>query len=209
MSARLSAIVCLLLVGAAGARAESALEGASRIAVYLRSRPADIPAASFAAMQQETGSLMRRAGLSVQWLDQTKPTQVEAAFLTVIGFEGSCAPWPVPKEMIPLGLQPLGSTLLADGRIQPFSKVDCLALRQFLAPALAQAPKSKQDFLFGRALGRLVAHELYHFVAQTKGHAIAGISQSSVSARDLISDQFTFGEEALAKLRAGAPAGEP
>ena len=199
MYARLWALVCLLSVGAA-APSEFALEGSGRIAVYLRSHPTGIPASVLGAMQRETGELMRSAGFRVQWLDQPELGEVEAAFLMVVGLEGSCSPALAPREPI-RSAQRLAFTFVADGRVLPFSNVDCAALGQFLAPALGAEPKAKQDFLFGRAIGRLLAHELYHFVAQTKGHAISGLAQAGVSALDLISEEFTFGEEGLAKLR--------
>ncbi len=56
--------------------------------------------------------------------------------------------------------------------------------------------------MYGRALGRLLAHERYHVVGKTRDHTSAGVTRAAVSVSDLISDQFKFGKEALSKLHA-------
>ncbi len=50
-------------------------------------------------------------------------------------------------------------------------------------------------------MGRLVAHELYHVLAQTRDHATEGIGKPCFSAADLISDRFEFEAVALARFR--------
>ena len=80
----------------------------------------------------------------------------------------------------------------------PFVKVNCTALQWFLTSALGS--KSNPQFFYGRALGRLVAHELYHVAGHTIDHTRIGVTKAAVSVGDLISEQFTFGKAALGKL---------
>jgi hypothetical protein len=196
MYARLLAPVCLLTVGVFAALSEGIIEGSNQIFVYL-GRGTRVSGDVLEAMQRETEALMELSGFGVQWLDE--PHEVTAAALVVVHLEGSCKPWPV--AVVQPAVQRLASTSVANGRILPFINVDCAALRQFLAPALREK-KSNPEFLYGRALGRLVAHELYHVVGQTADHTSVGVTRAAVSVTDLISEPFTFGKDALSKLRA-------
>jgi hypothetical protein len=201
MYARLLAPVCLLSVGAIAEPSERALKGSDRIVVYLGAHEPDISRAVVRGMQQEAGDLMRPVGYQVHWLEQGEAREVQAAFLFVVGLKGPCHPSPGPSGRFQAAKARLAFTFVENGRILPFSDVDCSALREFLAPALARQPKSQRDLIYGRAMGRLLAHELYHLVGQTKDHAHAGVAQAELSARELTAEQFTFGEEALARLR--------
>ena len=50
----------------------------------------------------------------------------------------------------------------------------------------------KADELFGRALGRVVAHELYHMLTNTGKHGKSGIARDSLSAQQLIGETLDF-----------------
>jgi hypothetical protein len=195
MYARLLAPVCLLTVGAVAATSQSMSEGSNEIGVYLR-QTTGASTVVLEAMQRETEALMDSGSFHLQWLHE--PHEVAAASLVVVHLEGSCNPW--PAAVIQPAVQRLASTSVANGRILPFINLDCAALRQFLARALRGTLKPSPQFLYGRALGRLLAHELYHVVGKTRDHTSAGVTRAAVSVSDLISDQFKFGKAALSKL---------
>jgi len=94
---------------------------------------------------------------------------------------------------------------VADGKVLPFSWVDCAALNRFLAPVASGQSQSQQDDLYGRSIARLLAHEFYHILAQTDDHAPAGIAKARFSTVDLLADHFDFETFALNKLRPPAP----
>ncbi len=196
MYARLLATVCLLNVGAVAETSGRWIEGSDDVDVYLRS-PNVISRSAAEAMRKETGALMRAGGYRVQWLDA--PREVTAGFLIVLELEGRCdalAPTPVG-----LPVRRLASTAVDNGLVLPFINLDCAALQRFLGIPLRSKPKADAEFLYGRALGRLLAHELYHVVGQTAGHTRTGVTRPAVSVSDLISDQCSFGQEALFRLR--------
>ena len=56
-------------------------------------------------------------------------------------------------------------------------------------------------FLYGRAMARVVAHELYHVLMRTTEHARAGVARSCFSTSDLLTERFEFEGATLARLR--------
>jgi hypothetical protein len=70
--------------------------------------------------------------------------------------------------------------------------------------------------VFGRALARIAAHEIYHIVAQTAEHQERGVAKAAFSTRDLLSDRFDLDIWSLNLMRlktaaiaqVGAPAAE-
>ncbi|PWU04065.1 MAG: hypothetical protein C5B51_17530 [Terriglobia bacterium] len=198
MFARLTVSVCLLSVGAIAASSKRAFEGSNDIVVYLHHRM-ELPSIVSGAMWQETLSLMHLSGYHVRQLEA--PHAVVAAFLVVVELEGPCDP--EIRLELSTATRSLASTVIEHGRILPFIHVNCSLLQRFLASALGSKPD--RQFVFGRALGRLLAHELYHVAGQTTSHDSTGVTEPAVWAQELISDQFPFGKAALEKLRAPAP----
>jgi hypothetical protein len=47
-----------------------------------------------------------------------------------------------------------------------------------------------RDRVLGRALGRVLAHELYHILSGTKRHSARGLAKASFAVDELISDRF-------------------
>jgi hypothetical protein len=87
MYARLTCVVCLLLVGAVAFPAERAVEDSNELAVYLHDS-AGASATSVDAMRSEADALMRASGLAIDWLPA--PREVSALFLVIVEFDGSC-----------------------------------------------------------------------------------------------------------------------
>jgi hypothetical protein len=94
----------------------------------------------------------------------------------------------------------LATTSVADGHVQPFSKVNCGTVSALLAPGLIAFPASQRPMLIGRSLGRIVAHELYHILADETRHVHSGVAKASFSTGELLSANFTFEESALERI---------
>ena len=62
------------------------------------------------------------------------------------------------------------------------------------------------DRLLGRAWARVLAHELYHVLANTSSHGGGGIAQPRFSSRELLDDNMEFNIEDVEKMR--PPAGD-
>ena len=64
-----------------------------------------------------------------------------------------------------------------------------------LSPPLRQA-------VLGRALARVIAHEIYHILAETTDHADTGIAKAQMTFKDLTADGFDLSPTSLQRIRA-------
>jgi hypothetical protein len=110
--------------------------------------------------------------------------------IVVASFNGSCSGSAPSVKAV----ASLGDTSIADGHILPFFRVDCGLIMQMLGP---QADPSA----IGKALGRVMAHEIYHIAARTTDHHDTGVAKAAFSARDLTTPRFDFDSWSLARMR--------
>ncbi len=146
-------------------------------------------------MQAEVERLIAPAGLNLVWKNtQGRRSGENFDLLAVASFDGVCAS--APNVPAPSNVS-LADTSISDGRVLPFFHVDCSRLTQMLGP-------HANSSMIGRALGRVIAHEIYHIVAQTKDHHDTGVAKAAFSFRDLTNPRFEFDEWSLDRMR---PAG--
>jgi hypothetical protein len=105
--------------------------------------------------------------------------------LVVMTFKGSCSFDPAPPLYDELG--PLAVTRTSNGEVQPFGEVNCDRVVNSVRGAMFGSDYSKGDMLVGRALGRVVAHELVHMLTKSGQHAHEGVQKAALSGRQLIS----------------------
>jgi len=197
--ARLLALVCLGGFGIVTCRSEPVTLPNRKVVVYLQAA-ASPPAGPVAAMRRETASLLAEAGYTIEWREHGSATETDG-ILTVLELRGACE---TPGHSAVPSVLPgakLASTAVMDGRILPFSWINCRTLTQFLAPVIMNQPDARREFLYGRAMGRIVAHELYHILSNEPGHDEDGVAKPSFTPRDVLADQFDFNHATLAKLQ--------
>ena len=141
-------------------------------------------------MKKEAAKILNTAGYELDWRN-LKYNRGNEGFnqVVVVKFHGKC------RLEFPAVVNPdydtssaLASTLVQDGRVLPFSDVQCDQVRRLLAYA---PPKDRQKAL-GLALGRVVAHELYHFLLNTTRHAASGLTAATHDWLDLTSGSASF-----------------
>jgi len=183
----------------------TAFPAGGAVAISLRLRLGTVRAAAFEAMQKELSGLMSGAGFTAQWEDLTSYRDV-SGYIVVVDLEGDCSV-PFHTETVPLqDGTPIGSTATSENHILPFVSLNCSALNALLAPYMADQPASFREFVFGRALGRVLAHELYHVVSRSGAHLDSGVAKARFSAADLMKNQFEFSEVALDRIHASETA---
>ena len=159
-------------------------------------------AQAVAYMKTELDAIMAAPDLHFDWhsLDEVNGHEVMAE-LVVVRFEGACQPDSLPFLDATRG--PLGWTQVSNGEILPFLDVDCDRIRQLLNTTFARAVPAERLRLMGRAMARVMAHELYHFLTKTTKHSSSGVAKASYSAADLTSAYLRFEEAELDLVREG------
>jgi hypothetical protein len=162
------------------------------------------PAAVLDSLQLEVQTIMAPMGLSFQWLNlNASDGRKTAVELAVIEFKGRCDVDGLTSRDSNPG--PLGWTHMSDGVILPFADVDCLAVRSFIQKELLETREQYRAHAFGRALGRVLAHELYHIFANTTRHGSHGVGQESYTVHDLLAAEFQFqARESMALINSKA-----
>ena len=149
---------------------------------------------------------MAPMGLRFRWMDLAESNGKQSSIeLAVIEFNGRCDVGGLTARDESSG--PLGWTHVSDGVILPFANVDCAAVRGFIQKELRDMCLQARAATFGRALGRVLAHELYHIFANTKRHGSEGVAREFYSARDLLAADFQFqARESMALINGKAHA---
>jgi len=138
--------------------------------------------------------------LRFEWrsLEAADGTEV-ADQLMVVKFTGSCeSDVPVPL-VAPSGA--LGWTYVTRGEVLPFADVDCDKIRELLGPHLAGASPLERGRILGRAMARVLAHELYHYLTKATGHASRGLAKPFYTGEDLAMEHLRFEDAQLDLIR--------
>ena len=140
------------------------------------------------AMGREAAHILKKSGVSLLWR-VGDPGQSVDGMIVVVKLVGRCD-MDGPAAILMTG--PLGWSHEANGVVLPFSDLACDNIRGQVQSAQVAGNPLRGNVLLGRAMGRVLAHELYHIVADTSVHADDGVTQSALSARELTSGQLEF-----------------
>jgi len=158
-----------------------------------------LPELMLREMKLELSSLMVPAGYEIHWRGTPASPAAIRGDLVVVELRGSCAP---PSDAILQStVVQLGSSAVADGKVLPFSWVDCTELARMLEPHLAIEDQERRDLVYGRAIARVLAHELYHVLGHTLVHTETGLTKARFELSDLLDARTTFGSVAMAHLQ--------
>ncbi len=166
--------------------------------VYQFNDPA--PAFLLQGIKDEIERVLEPSSLLLQWRDRNDVSGSDSmSNLVVVDFRGQCQ-----KERVvsaPNADLPLGRARTINGEVLPFIEIDCGQVQSFLHSSLAARPGQNSNLNLGRALARVLAHELYHVLAGTMVHSRTGIAQSSLSVNDLVSSRLDFAPTDAALLK--------
>lgn len=132
-------------------------------------------------MKNEIASRLAPRKLDLQWrLVQENHGSEPFDRLVVVRFRGRCVSRPAVaslEDSMPFAdTVTLAFTPVTEGRVLPYSEVDCDQLRKSLGGRAAA---------FGRALGIVVAHELEHILGNSGEHAKVGWMRRALDWKDL------------------------
>jgi len=136
-------------------------------------------------MKREVEAVMKPSGLALDW--RTRAEAADASFdnLVVVRFKGKCVMEPVGYLYDERG--PLAFTYSTAGEIQPYSEVVCDKVTAAVRSAMSGGDYAQADVLLGRALGRVVAHEMMHMLSKSAVHARSGVGKAALTPKSLIS----------------------
>jgi len=158
------------------------------------------PNAVLDAIQEEVAAIMSPAKLRFAWypLAEARGRRL-SPHVAVVHFKGECD----TEGLLPEGGYPgpLGWTHISDGHILPFVDINCLGIRIFVQCSLVDLPTPTRDSAFGKAVARVLAHELYHVLANTQGHSSEGIAKARYSVQELLAPIFQLGRKEQDALR--------
>jgi hypothetical protein len=142
------------------------------------------------AMKKEVDKILKPSGVALDWRMASENHGDEVfSGLVVLKFKGKCKVegWgdSLPS-LLPGEERTLGTTKVVNGHVLPFTEVRCDEVKRALAYLRPEANQKERQRAFGIALGRVVAHELYHILASTTGHAARGLAKATESLEDLV-----------------------
>lgn len=166
---------------------------------HFQHRPAEtVPS----ALETEVDRIMAPLGFPLTWksLDGVRGNDV-ATTLAVVTFRGTCDTTSLlqPTHVT----SPLGLTHVSNGVVIPFTDIDCDCIRSFLRKDLMAFAPQERDARYGRAVGRVLAHELFHIFVGTVHHGSGGVAKPVFTERELMIERFRFDASEFRLLRAG------
>jgi hypothetical protein len=156
-------------------------------------------------MKRETAEIVKDSGLHLEWRAREQVGGNSYPNLVLVRFTGRCVLEPVPVLYDERG--PFAFTYGADGDVLPFTEVACDHVRASVQSAMGGDDYARPDYLMGRALGRVVAHELVHILTRSRAHG-QGVAGPNLSGRELIGAPLRLSRRDVERLRckAGLPA---
>jgi hypothetical protein len=160
------------------------------------------------AMKKEVDKILKPSGVALDWRLAADNHGTEAFNgLVVLKFKGKCKieGWSQPNPDAAAGEEhTLGATKVVNGNVLPFTEVQCDEVKRALAYLRPEANARERQRAFGIALGRVVAHELYHVLARSTAHAAHGLAKASESLQDLVTaGNMGFRQEDANAIRRG------
>jgi hypothetical protein len=158
-------------------------------------------ASSLAAMETETQRIFSNTGMKLNWRIKSElPEHAEFDNVVVFTMTGFCNMNEPPELIDERG--PLALTYTSDGEILPFGEVRCDRVRASLRRHARSAVLTRPECVFGIALGRVMAHELYHMLAEETRHTGDGVTRTSLRADDLIDGNLELDSAAVSRIGA-------
>jgi hypothetical protein len=194
---RLVLLCCFSAVlGIAATRVESSSNQQTEVTVIMDFK-GRYSAMSLGEMKREVASIMKGTGFVFDWRFRSQAGANEYSSLIVVNLTGDCII--DPSREIPKIAGPLAFAHTSGSNVLRFADVHCDSVSRLVQTVYTGRENS--DLLFGKALGRVLAHEFCHILGNTFDHSEDGILRSTFSARQLISRRFDLDPVDLDRLR--------
>jgi hypothetical protein len=184
---RVAICACFACVLALSPAAQAARKSPSDVTVILNFQ-GPWSQISIDAMEREAGLILKSSGLQLGWGTMGQDPGAQYKALVVVTFRGSCEFDPGRSQTLEPGA--FAFTHIANGEVMPFAEVNCDRVVGAVRDAMLGRGYAGVDQFIGRALGRVVAHELVHIMTRSTQHGSHGLQQPALSPRQLIEPQL-------------------
>ena len=154
-------------------------------------------------MKRETESIFRGSGVRLDWKSAVEAQSASFEDLVVVRFKGACVL--DPGEFVPQYDEsgPIAHATVDGDSTMPFAEVACDKVERVVRPVLAPSDYTRADQLMGRAMGRVLAHELVHILTKSISHGSSGVARSELSGKQLIAASLPLDPADRRRLLAG------
>jgi hypothetical protein len=155
---------------------------------------------SVAEMKREFAGIMKDTAVRFDFRSRSQASQETLSDLVLVRFKGKCVLDPVGYLYDERG--PMAFTYSTDGAVQPFSEVACDKVTSAVRSAMSGSDFANADVLLGRALGRVLAHEVVHMLSKSGAHGHTGVAKTALSGSQLIAPELRLEPQDVARLHA-------
>jgi len=150
-------------------------------------------------MKRETQEILAGSGVHLDWRLRSEVGSESFAELVMVTFKGNCSvDSHTQQTMIP---GPLASTHVSGDRVQPFADVFCDHVAALTRPAIVSGEFGNADPTMGRALAKVLAHELMHMITKSAAHGTNGVAKATLTGRQLADHETTLESDDLERIR--------
>lgn len=158
-----------------------------------------LPPLTNRAMQSEIERLFRIPGLRIQWTTLERTFGSPVCFTKLVVVRVRSCEQDARGARVRGCARSLGNTHIVDNCILPFVQIFVRSVEDIIEDVI-HSHATERDLWLGRALGRVLAHELYHVLADTKEHGLRGLTQPYFDAKDLIWRSEVFHPHELRRM---------
>jgi hypothetical protein len=156
--------------------------------------------------ERELEYIFRPLGLRIQWRMGIEDRQEEVANLLIsVRMQGRCSMMSDAELKDHPANLVLGRTETSEGEPLSYCAVDCDSVRAMIRAEANRESYLVQQRLLGRALARVLAHEMYHILAGTVRHFHRGITKPVLRPDELVGGPAAFEPEELEAIRRALP----
>ena len=155
-------------------------------------------AGSLSEMKREFENILKPSGIAFDYKTRRQAEQVESENLVVVRLTGQCV---LKTPSAPPESGTLGFSYKLDGSVQPFGEIDCDRVVRAIGSVMSATDYLRSDELLGRALGRVLAHEVVHMLSGSGTHARDGIAYREFSGRMLLGPELRLQASDFARIR--------
>jgi hypothetical protein len=150
-------------------------------------------------MKRQTEEILAGSGVHLDWRLRSEVGSESFPELVLVTFEGNCLVDRHTQRTIIPG--PLASTHVSGDQVQPFADVFCDNVAALTRAAIATGEFGNADPTMGRALGKVLAHELMHMITRSAAHGTSGIAKPALTGRQLVDQQTSMESDDLDRIR--------